>query len=167
VIAIAEERAEHHAAVADLLRTAFGGDDEVALVAQLRRDGDAALALVALSDGAVAGHILFSPLQITAGGGSIRAVALAPLAVTPTLQRQGIGARLIAEAHERLRAAGYAASFVLGHPEYYARFGYSAEIARRFRSPYDGPAFMALELTGGALAGRDGTVSYAGAFAAL
>lgn len=167
MIAIAEERAEHHAAIADLLPAAFGGDEEAALVARLRRDGDVALALVALNGGAVAGHILFSPLQVASEGAPIRAVALAPLAVAPAMQRHGIGARLIANGHQRLRAAGYGASFVVGHPEYYSRFGYSAEIARRFRSPYDGPASMACELAAGALAGRAGTVSYADAFAGL
>ncbi|MGH9671813.1 MAG: GNAT family N-acetyltransferase, partial [Bryobacteraceae bacterium] len=116
-------------------------------------------------DDDIAGHILFSPLPIdVAGGRVIRAAALAPVAVRPEAQRAGIGSALIRRGLEICRDRGCAASVVLGWPEYYPRFGFSAELARRLRAPFSGESFMALELEPGSLAGVEGMVRYARAF---
>jgi putative acetyltransferase len=151
-------------AIATLNRAAFGGEDEVGIVERLRRDGLVAVELVAEQGGAVAGHILLSWLPTVMDGCSVKAVALAPMAVQPGLQKQGTGGRLIMAALDEARAAGVEAVIVLGHPGYYPRFGFSAVLAERLASPFSGEAFMALELAPGALAGLRGSVSYPAAF---
>jgi putative acetyltransferase len=94
----------------------------------------------------------------------IPAAALAPLAVAPARQRRGIGSALVRRGLDVCRERGRAAVIVLGHPSYYPRFGFSAALARGFRAPYAGEAFMALELTPGALAAGAGDVRYPKAF---
>jgi predicted N-acetyltransferase YhbS len=99
---------------------------EPAVVA-LRRQSpvfDAELSLVAEVDGAIAGHVLFVPETIRLLDADVRAVNLAPIAIHPARQRRGIGSALIEEGHRIARAKGFVLSFLLGHPEYYGRFGY-------------------------------------------
>lgn len=151
-------------AIAALNRAAFGGEEEVGIVERLRSDGLIAVELVAEEGGVIIGHILLSWLPTTMDGRSVKALALAPMAVLPGLQKQGIGGRLIAAALDEARAAGAQAVIVLGHPDYYPRFGFSAALARNLASPFSGEAFMALELVPGALAGQHGSVSYPSAF---
>ncbi|WP_114954926.1 GNAT family N-acetyltransferase [Sphingosinicella terrae] len=148
-------------ATAGLIERAFGGADEARLVERLRADGDAAIALVAEADGRILGHILFSPMRAP-----MRALGLAPLAVDPVHQRQGLGAALVREGLARAAADGWEAIFVLGDPVYYGRFGFSAELACGFESPYAGPYLQALAL-GGTMPARSGRVDYAKAFEAL
>ena len=165
MIAIAEEGPEHHAAVAAVRRVAFGGPYEADLAEWLRCDGLVAASLVALEDGGVVGHVLFSDLPVEVDGAPVRAVSLAPMAVRPDRQGRGIGTRLVAEGLPILRERGRTAVVVLGHVRYYPRFGFSAELARKLASPFPGrPSFMALELVPGALAGRAGSVRYPAAF---
>lgn len=151
-------------AIAALNRAAFGGEDEVGIVERLRGDGLVAVELVAEQGGAIIGHILLSWLPTIMDGRSVKALALAPMAVRPGLQKQGIGGRLIAAALDQARAVGAEAVIVLGHPGYYPRFGFSAALAGNLASHFSGDAFMALELVPGALAGRQGSVSYPAAF---
>lgn len=151
-------------AIVGLNRAAFGGEDEVGIVARLRRDGLVAVELVAEGDGVVIGHILLSWLPTSMDGRAVKALALAPVAVLPGYQRQGIGGRLIEAALEQARRHGAEAVIVLGHPGYYPRFGFSAALASRLVSPFSGEAFMALELVPGALAGEAGSVTYPPAF---
>ena len=115
---------------------------------------------VAEVDGQVVGHILFSDLPIvTPEGGSVPS-SLAPMAVVPSHQRRGIGSMLVREGLRACREAGHRIVVVLGHPEFYTRFGFSAKMAEPLRSPYSGPAFMAVELVPGALDGVEGEVRY-------
>lgn len=151
-------------AIAALNRAAFGGEEEVGIIERLRRDGLVAAELVVERDGAIIGHILLSWLPATMDGRVVKALALAPMAVRPGLQKQGIGGRLIVAALDEARAAGAEAVIVLGHPGYYPRFGFSAAPAQRLASPFSGEAFMALELVPRALAGEQGSVSYPAAF---
>lgn len=125
VLIRAEEPADA-AAVRAVNELAFGQPAEADLVDALRAAGKAIVALVAVAGGRVVGHILFSGVRIEPDAGDAAAVAagLAPMAVLPELQRRGIGSRLVEEGLVRCRAAGYGASIVLGHPEYYPRFGY-------------------------------------------
>ncbi|HEX2258007.1 MAG TPA: N-acetyltransferase [Afifellaceae bacterium] len=147
-----------------LLVTAFGGEDEADLVAALARDGDLVFAAVAQDDAALVGYIAFSRLVVETGDGPFAAVALAPLAVAPERQRQGIGAALTGFAHEQLRARGEALSVVLGEPDYYRRLGYSTERAAAFDSPYPAEYLMALAF---AAAPHRGRLVYPRAFAGL
>lgn len=151
-------------AIAALNRAAFGGEDEVGIIERLHRDGLVAVELVAEQGGSIIGHILLSWLPTMLDGRAVKALALAPMAVRPGLQKQGIGSRLIAAALDGAKGAGAQAVIVLGHPDYYPRFGFSAALARHLVSPFSGDAFMALELVPGALAGRQGAVSYPSAF---
>ncbi|WP_113154319.1 GNAT family N-acetyltransferase [Nitratireductor sp. OM-1] len=143
-ITIRPETEADRDAVHALLTAAFDGDGEAGLVTALHEAGDAVLALVAeADDGAICGHVLFSRLTVESDGDSFPAVALAPLAVLPEHQRQGIGAQLVEEAHRRLRAAGETLSIVLGEPAYYGRFGYTHEDAAAFDSDYQCAALQA------------------------
>ncbi|AZO78796.1 MULTISPECIES: N-acetyltransferase [unclassified Bosea (in: a-proteobacteria)] len=151
-------------AIVALNRAAFDGEDEVGIIERLRSDGLVAVELVAEQGGAISGHILLSWLPTMMDGRAVKALALAPMAVRPGLQKQGIGGRLIAAALDGAKAAGAEAVIVLGHPDYYPRFGFSAALARNLASPFSGEAFIALELVPGALAGQHGSVSYPSAF---
>jgi putative acetyltransferase len=151
------------AAIRAVLRHAFPGDDEANLVEQLRADGDVLIELAAATDIAIQGHILYSPLAIEIDGSARQAAALAPVAVLPAFQNQGIGGELIRAGNARCAALGLDAVIVLGHADYYPRFGFSARMAESLQAPFSGPHFMALELKPGALNGG-GKVRYAQAF---
>jgi putative acetyltransferase len=150
--------------VRSVLTAAFGGDEEATLVELLRDSGDAVVSLVALVGDEIVGHVLFSRLAIRTNAGILSGIALAPLAVLPAFQRRGAGSALVREGIRQLRARGEAVVIVLGEPEYYARFGFSTELARPLRSRHSGPAFMALEMEPGALDGVAGDVAYPAAF---
>ncbi len=152
-------------AIASVIEAAFGGQAEVALVDALRRDGDMILEQVAQdAQGALVGHIAFSRLGAEAAGLSLHAVALAPLAVIPALQRKGVGDALTRTALTELRNAGEELAVVLGHPAYYPRFGFSSLQGKRLEAPFSGPSFMALELRPGALSSHRWRITYARAF---
>lgn len=158
VVTVRPERTGDGAAINDVIVHAFGRTDEARLVAQLRQDGDAAISLVAIDGDAVIGHVLLSPMSAP-----FRAVGLAPLSVAPVHQRRGVGAALVNAAIAQARHDGWSAIFVLGDPAYYGRFGFRADLAIGFLSPYAGPHFMALPLAG-PLPVASGLVAYATAF---
>jgi putative acetyltransferase len=151
-------------AIDDVNQRAFGRADEALLVRRLRDDGLVVASLVAEQGGAVVGHVMLSWLPTRVDGHSLRVVALAPVAVLPERQRQGIGSRLVEGSIEAAREHSVAAIIVLGHPRYYPRFGFSAAAARGLAAPFSGKSFMALELVAGSLAGKTGTVHYPSAF---
>lgn len=151
---------DDHDAIHAVEAAAFGQADEADLVDALRAAGDVVVELVAEEDEAVVGHILFSPLTTSNGA---RFAALAPLAVAPERQKDGVGAMLTFTGLEMCRSAGIEAVIVLGHPEYYPSFGFSAEAAKTVTAPFSGPAFMGLALAPGAL-DRPITITYAAAF---
>lgn len=150
-------------AIRQVIRHAFGRDDEANLVEQLRTDGDALAEFVAATDIAIQGHIFYSPLAIERNGEALRAAALAPLAVLPAFQSQGLGGELIRAGNARCSELGCVAVIVLGHGAYYPRFGFSPERAAPLQAPFSGPHFMALEFEPGVFAGG-GKVQYAKAF---
>jgi putative acetyltransferase len=143
---------------------AFGRRDEADLVDDLRTGGAVLASLVAEIEGRIVGHILFSRMWIVSSSSSIEAVALAPLAVLPERQRRGIGGELIRHGLDLLRYGSEKIVIVVGHPDYYPRFGFSTEKARSLESPFPREAFMAMELNTGALDGARGTVRYPAAF---
>jgi putative acetyltransferase len=122
------------------------------------------LSLVAEIDGRVVGHILFSRMWIDTADGVVDAVALAPIAVLPECQRQGIGGQMIRTGLDLLRRRGERIVIVLGRPDYYSRFGFSVDKARDLDSPFPPHSYMAMELQPGAVDGIRGKVRYPVAF---
>ena len=147
---------------------AFGRPDEAALVDALRGT-PGAISLVATVDDRVVGHILFTPVAIDGPSGPVPAAGLAPMAVLPERQRQGIGAALVGAGLDACRKRGYHAVVVLGHPRFYPRFGFTpaASMGLTCEWPVPPDAFMALELDAGALTGARGVVRYRPEFAAV
>ncbi len=128
---------------------AFGQPGEAQLIESLNDEAAVVLSLLAEQDGALLGHLLFSRLQSLPEIGPV--VSLAPIAVMPDTQRQGIGSKLIQAAHQQLQASGEVLSVVLGEPAYYSRFGYSLELGAKIKCAYSGPYLMVLELQPGVL----------------
>jgi putative acetyltransferase len=141
---------------------AFDTAMEADLVDRLRRKAEPFISWVAVRDDVIVGHILFTPVTITSDGDTYRALGLAPMAVLPDYQRSGIGSRLVQAGLEACREAGVEVIVVLGHPEYYPRFGFEPASRHGLRCEYDVPdeVFMALELRPGALAERGDLVRY-------
>lgn len=167
-VVVQPETPHDRKAVWTVNRSAFESDTEANLVDALRDGGFAEVSLVAAIDGKIVGHILFSRVQIIAKVGSVEAVSLAPMAVLPEHQRQGIGSKLVVAGLTACRERGHKVVVVLGHPEFYPRFGFSADLARRLKNPFgEGEAWMAMELVPGALEGIEGRVEYPAPFNAL
>jgi putative acetyltransferase len=177
---IRPERPGDDAAIAAVLRAAFGGGWEADLVGRLRAAGALAPSLVAEDGdghghgqghrqghghghGTIVGHLAFSPLPVVTATGTVAAVALAPLAVHPARQRRGIGTLLVRDGLARLRKAGSPLVVVLGDPAYYGRFGFRADAAAGLRCPFAGPALQALAFDPGASA-LTGEATYHPAF---
>jgi putative acetyltransferase len=160
------ERPEDYPVVFEVNQRAFGRVNEAKLVEALRTVANPQISLVAVRADRVVGHIFFSPVTIEGSTSSLQALGLAPMAVVPELQNQGIGSALVRAGLEAARRIGQKAVIVLGHPEYYPRFGF--EIASRKGIRYEHPvpdeAFMALELEPGALKGHTGVVHYLSEF---
>lgn len=156
-------------AIHQLLCLAFGQPAEARLVDQLRQDAGfmEALSLVAKQAGQIRGHLLFSRIIVIADDGREReSLALAPVAVLPDFQRQGIGKQLIFAGLARAKQLGHQSVIVLGHPEYYRRFGFRPAARWQIECPYPVASkyFMALELVPGGLKNIAGRVKYPAAF---
>jgi putative acetyltransferase len=158
------ESIDERATIRAVNEAAFGGSDEADLVDRLRGDDHALLSLVAELESGVVGHIMFSRMWINASSVLVSAVALAPVAVLPGHQGKGIGSLLIRHGLELLRGRGERIVIVVGHPEYYPRFGFSTDRAKALESLFPREAFMAMELQRGALDGVQGSVVYPPAF---
>jgi putative acetyltransferase len=161
---VRNRRAEDDDAIRALNDAAFGGTYESTLIDGLRSAKLDAIELVATDDREIVGHILFSTLQVELTERSVRALALAPMAVHPARQRSGIGSVLVRAGLDRARDTGWQAVIVLGHKAYYPRFGFSAARAHHLAAPFHGDSFMALDLSPGALDGSGGRVVYPAPF---
>jgi len=162
MIIIRLENLDDIAAIRNVNERAFGRPAEADLVDVLRRNGKATLSLVAEDDGQIAGHILFSPVTIESGAEQFAGVGLAPMAVLPEMQNRGVGSSLVKHGLDRCREAGHQFAVVLGHPDYYPRFGFVPASRYGIKSEYDvaDENFMAMELQAGALLSRSGIVKY-------
>ncbi len=151
--AIRSERPADRPAVFEVNRLAFDREDEGKLVDAIRAGPAPHLSLVAERDDRIIGHIFFSPVTISGARGPVAACGLGPMAVLPTHQRQGVGSALVRAGLEAARAAGHGAVVVLGHPEYYPRFGFVPAHSKGLVCEFEAPpeAFMVLELRAGAL----------------
>lgn len=143
---------------------AFGRSDEADLIDRLQAEGVVLLSLVAEVDSKIIGHILFSRMRVETAQGPVAAVSLAPMAVLPGHQGRQVGSQLVRRGLAELRDRSERIVLVLGHRGYYPRFGFTPEKARHLASPFPPEAFMALELSDGALAGIQGSVRYPSAF---
>jgi putative acetyltransferase len=166
VVKIRAERPGDVAAIDAVNRAAFNQPNEATLVVLLREQASPLVSLVAETDGALVGHVLFSPVTLT-GYADAAIMGLAPMAVMPAMQRRGVGSMLARAGLDACIRLGADAVVVLGHARYYPRFGFSPASAFGLRCEYDVPdeAFMALELQAGRLTGKSGTIRYHAAFA--
>jgi len=161
-VALRQEQPDDAPAIRQILDGAFAGPAEGLLVDRLRERGDLVLALVANQDNAIVGYAAWPRLWIETPRDQYKAVALAPLAVSPSCQRRGIGSALTREGLAQLRVLGESIVFVLGDPLYYGQFGFSHATAAAYESMYAGEHFMALRLT--PTAADSGRLNYPAAF---
>jgi predicted N-acetyltransferase YhbS len=168
-IIIRQEEEKDYKAVYQVVKEAFENEeysdqDEHNLVERLRKSQAfiAELSLVAEIEGKIVGHIMFTTIKI----GSHTALALAPVSVSPDHQGLGIGSKLIIRGHEIAKKLGYKAVVLLGHENYYPRFGYKKASDYNIKAPFEVPDvnFMVLELIEYGLKDIEGTVEYAREF---
>ncbi len=141
---------------------AFGRGEEADLIDRLRARAASYLAFVAVDGGAMVGHIAFTPVTVDRAPAGFSALGLAPMAVLPGHQRQGVGAALVRAGLAACRKVGADGVFVLGHPAYYPRFGFEPAAPYGIGNEYGAPpkAFMVKSLTPGALGDVTGTARY-------
>ncbi len=160
---IRDERDEDANNIRHVIKAAFDCEDEADLVEALRLDGSSKISLVMEDEGQIIGHVMLSKMKEPT-----HSLGLGPISVEPGFQGKGIGSRLIRESINRSKKDGWKAIIVLGETDYYARFGFQANLIKDFSSPYAGPNLMALELQKDILKERDSNIiSYAPAFDAL
>ena len=167
MLIVREERREDRDGVWEVNEQAFGRADEADLVDRLRDGGGVVLSLVGVLDGRIIAHVLFSPVVLEMEGGkTAEGVGLGPVAVLPEFQGQGFGSLLIRAGIEQCRAAGQGFMMVLGHSDYYPRFGFRPSVEFGIRSQFDVPdeVFMVMELEEGALEGKSGLIRYRSEF---
>lgn len=164
MIKIRDEKIADYTEVYQVNAAAFETEAEAKLVEKLRLF-EPNISLVAEIDNKIVGHIFFS--LMTFEGEKTDFLGLAPMAVLPDFQNQGIGSKLVKEGLRIATEKGFTAVFVLGHPEYYPRFGFSSAKSKGFSCEYDVPeeVFMVLELVPNSLQGKQGLVKYRPEFA--
>ena len=158
MIEIREEHSGDVSAIRDLNKHAFGQDQEGNIVDALRSNGAVLLSLVATLNGHVVGHIMYSPLSVSEVDGA----ALGPMAVLPEHQRQGLGSKLVEAGNRRLKESGCPFIIVVGHANFYPRFGFkpasTCGITCEWEMPDD--VFMVLALDHARMAGISGLAKY-------
>ena len=160
---IRREQAGDLVAIRNVNDRAFGRPNEGSVVEQLRSASEGLLSLVAVAQGQVVGHILFSPVHLEAEDGrEWSGKGLAPLAVLPEWQRRGTGSELVCAGLDSLRQTLCPFVVVLGYPAYYTRFGFEPASRRRIRCTWDVPdeAFMILVLDERSMHGASGLARY-------
>jgi putative acetyltransferase len=166
---IRPEKIDDYLGIREVNILAFNNENEAKLVEAIRESEFfiPELSLVAVTDEQeIVGHILFSGIILEVDKGNLPTLALAPMAVKPQYQRQGIGTRLVTEGLKVCKDLGYKHVFVLGHPHFYARFGFVPAKSYGIESPFSVPdeVFMALELEHKSLDGLTGKIKYPKAF---
>jgi len=162
---IRAEEPSDWAAVHAVNVSAFGRPAEADLVDALRDQVRPIVSLIAEDNGALVGHIMFTPVCLS-GHPALKIMGLAPMSVTPRHQRKGVGSALVHDGLEQCKRLGFGAVVVLGRPTYYPRFGFAPSARFGIGCEYDVPenAFMVLELHAGFLDGAGGKIKYHAAF---
>jgi putative acetyltransferase len=153
-------------AVHSLNTSAFKASAEADLVDVLREKARPVVSLIAEENDKIVGHIMFTPVTLS-DHPDAAIMGLAPMAVAPAYQRRGIGSALVRAGLEECKQLGFGAVMVLGHPDYYPRFGFRPASDFDLGCEYEVPegVFMAMELLPGYLNGKSGTISYHETFA--
>jgi putative acetyltransferase len=171
LISIRPEQIQDVAAISQVNNLAFEGENESKLVEAIRESEFfiPELSLVAIHNNKVIGHILFSIVSIETEEAHVPTLALAPMAVRPDFQKQGIGSSLVKEGLQKCRQLGYEHAAVLGHPEFYTKFGFTPSVTKGIEAPFPVPeeVFMVIELQEGSLDSIRGKVKYPPAFGAV
>ncbi|MCU5378662.1 N-acetyltransferase [Bacillus cereus] len=172
MVTIRQEQKNDYTKTEEVVRQAFLHEEfsdktEHELVSRIRKC-DAfipELSIVAV-DEEIVGHILLSKITIEQDGTSVESLALAPVSVARGHQKKGIGGKLIGAALEKAKKLGYGSVVVLGHPEYYPKFGFKKASEWNIKAPFEVPeeVFMVVELRENALEGVEGVVQYSSAF---
>lgn len=167
-IVVRQESPTDYPEVYSLNIAAFKQRKEAKLVDHLRSSKSfiPELSLVACVNDKIVGYILFTKINIVGNGNSAESLALAPISVLPELQRKGVGSILIKEGLNLAKKLGYKSVIVLGHEEYYPRFGFSPTNKWGIKPPFNIPEkfFLGLELEDNAFADMSGTVVYSREF---
>ena len=166
LIEIREERPDDVTAVREVNRRAFGQEQESNIVDALRTNRVSLVSLVATVSDRVVGHIVYSPATV---GDTVNGAALGPMAVLPEHQRQGIGTRLIETGNRKIKDAGYPFIIVVGHAEYYPRFGFRPAGKYGIKCEWDVPeeVFMVLMLDAARMQGVSGLAKYRDEFSTI
>jgi len=159
------EKPADYSKVKEVNDLAFGREGESNLIAAIRKSPSfvPALSLVAATEKEeILGHILFSIIYIKTELKSVESLALGPLAVKPKLQGIGIGSTLITEGLKRCRSLGFEHVILLGHSDYYPKFGFVPAINKGIHAPFEVPpeTFMVYELKKNSLENIEGIVQY-------
>ncbi|MBM4159649.1 MAG: N-acetyltransferase [Ignavibacteria bacterium] len=169
MITIRREQAGDEAQIRTVTTRAFGQTAEADIIDTLRKSCPEGVSLAAVREDKIVGHILFTPAVIDGQDRRLQGMGLAPMAVLPEFQRQGIGSRLVEAGLQEMRSAHQPYVIVLGHPNYYPRFGFLRASQYGIISEYDGvpdEAFMILVLDEPALKGISGVAKYRPEFSA-
>jgi putative acetyltransferase len=159
---IRQEQQKDIAAIREVNDQAFGRAQEGEIIDQLRAGCKEVVSLVATEGERIVGHILFSPAAIETDAEEVKGMGLAPMAVLPEYQRKGVGAMLVQKGIEKIKQMDYPFIIVLGHPEYYPRFGFEQASIYGIKSQWDVPdeAFMVMILDDAVMSGVSGTGKY-------
>ena len=159
---IRSETSEDYSSIRYVNQEAFGQNQEADLVDKLRKRGALTISLVAVQETAIVGHIAFSSVEITSEKSNFAALTLAPIAVLPSHQNKGIGSQLVMAGLQECRRLGHEIVVVVGHPNYYPRFGFVLSNPKGIECEFEVPdeAWMITELKQGVLAGRQGKVRF-------
>ena len=162
-ILIRKEAKKDYDGIFEVNKLAFGQKEESKLIDKIRNGNNFIpdLSLVAEKNGKIIGHILFSKIEIS-GSSKFNSLALAPMAVVPEFQKKGIGTKLIEEGIRKAKELNFETIIVLGHKDYYPRFGFQKASKWNIKCPFEVPdeAFMAMEISDNALKNKSGTVIY-------
>ncbi|MEK4708037.1 GNAT family N-acetyltransferase [Bacillus sp. FSL R10-2780] len=172
MIKIRQEQQNDYSKTEEVVKEAFLNEEfsdkkEHELVSRIRKcDAFIPELSVVAVDEEIVGHIMLSKIKIEQDGTSVESLALAPVSVAPGHQKKGIGGKLIVAALEKAKELGYGSVVVLGHPEYYPKFGFKKASDWNIKAPFEVPdeVFMVMELRENALQGVEGVVQYSSAF---